>query len=73
MRLSQENILANVRLEAQEAQDLESIQRLRDLGYSITTFTPDELGETDSGILEDLMIERGWDFIEHCNGDLESM
>jgi hypothetical protein len=57
--------------EDQEAQDRESIQRLRDLGYSITAFTPDEVGEADSGVLEDLMTERGWDFIEHCNNNQE--
>ena len=57
--------------EDQEAKDIESIQRLRDLGYSIAIFTPDEIGEAESGVLEDLMIERGWDFIEHCNDNPE--
>jgi len=57
--------------EDQEAQDIESIQRLRDLGYSITAFTPDEVGEADSDVLEELMTERGWNFIEDCNGEEE--
>jgi len=54
-----------------EAKDIESIQRLRDLGYSIAIFTPDEIGEAESWVLEDLIIERSWDFIEHCNNNPE--
>ena len=57
--------------EDQEAKDIKSIQRLRDLGYSIAIFTPDEMGEAKSEVLEELMIERGWDFIEHCNDNPE--
>ena len=57
--------------EDQEIKDIESIQRLRDLGYSIAAFTPDEIGEANSGVLQELMIERGWDFIEHCNDNPE--
>ena len=54
-----------------EAKDIKSIQRLRDLGYSIAIFTPDEIGEAESVVLEDLMVERGWNFIEHCNDNPE--
>jgi len=57
--------------EDQEIKDIESIQRLRDLGYSIAAFTPDEIGEANSGVLQELIIERGWDFIEHCNDNPE--
>ncbi|WP_289101014.1 hypothetical protein [uncultured Marinobacter sp.] len=41
------------------------IQSLRDEGYAVTVFTPEELANTDSGECEDLMVERGWDYIHH--------
>lgn len=37
-------------------------------GYAIVIWTPEELGETDPGRVEDIMIERGSEYIEMVNG-----
>jgi hypothetical protein len=47
----------------------EAIRKLRDLGYAISIFTPDEVGEASTDKLEDLMVDRGWDFINSENGE----
>lgn len=42
------------------------INELRDAGYCVVIWTPEELGETDTDRLEDIVIERGNNFIEYC-------
>jgi hypothetical protein len=36
---------------------------LRDAGYAVSVFSPEELEGADSGLIGDLMVERGWDAI----------
>lgn len=45
----------------------EAIRKLRDLGYAIAIFTPGEVGEADTDALEDVMVERGWSYINFEN------
>ena len=40
------------------------INTLRDEGYCVILWTPEELGDIDSSALEDVVIERGNNFIE---------
>lgn len=39
------------------------IQGLRDRGFCVAVFTPEQIGEADVGDLEDILIDRGQDFI----------
>jgi hypothetical protein len=41
-----------------------AIDKIRDKGFAVAMFTPEELGETDPGRVEDMMVERGWSAIE---------
>ena len=38
-------------------------QTLRDMGCAVSCFMPEELGEADPDLVEDIMVERGWDAI----------
>ena len=44
-----------------------AINQLRSAGYCVIIWTPAELGEIPIRYLEDIIIERGNDFIESCN------
>lgn len=44
------------------------LQQLRNLGYAVCVFTPEEIGEADADELEDVLCERGYFFIEQENG-----
>ena len=46
-----------------------AIARLRNKGFAVAVFNPDELGETDPSHVEDIMIERGWAAIESDEGE----
>ena len=43
----------------------QTIQELRDEGYAVIVWTPEELGNCPRNRLEDLSIERGAEVIEH--------
>ena len=43
---------------------VKAIRELRDEGYAICIFTPDELGSADVDTVEEQMCERGWQAIE---------
>jgi hypothetical protein len=45
-------------------EELEMIRNLRDRGFAIAVFTPEELGEVDPMRFEDAMVDAGWDAIE---------
>jgi hypothetical protein len=42
---------------------LVSVDKLRDLGYAVVVFNPDELEGVDPSRIEDRMTETGWDAI----------
>jgi hypothetical protein len=42
----------------------EAIQLLKDAGYAVAVWTPEEVGGADIGLLEDVVIERGNDYLE---------
>ena len=42
-----------------------TVKELRDNGYAVIIWTPEELGDCPINVLEDLSIERGWEVIEH--------
>lgn len=37
-----------------------ALQTLRDAGYAVAAFTPEELGDAGPEYVEDIMVERGW-------------
>jgi hypothetical protein len=39
------------------------LMELRDMGFAVSAFTPDELDGSDSGEVEDAMVECGWNAI----------
>jgi hypothetical protein len=43
---------------------LATIQDLRQAGYAVIVWTPEELGSADPGLLEDRSIELGHEIIE---------
>ena len=47
------------------------INALRDAGYCVVIWTPEELGTADIDSLEDIVIERGNNFIEWSQAHLE--
>lgn len=46
-----------------EAQQ-KAINELRDAGYSVVIWTPEEMGEADVSHLEDIVIARGNEYLE---------
>lgn len=42
----------------------QTIQELRDNGYAVIVWSPEELGTCSISNLENLSIERGWEVIE---------
>ena len=43
--------------------DQHTLKELRDLGFVVVVWTPEELGDADPDHLEDLVIERGSDYL----------
>ena len=48
-----------------------AIDALRDRGYCVIVWTPEEIGDADKGTLEDVCISRGSDYLEQINGTPE--
>ena len=49
---------------------LEELIAIRDLkrkGWCVVLFTPTELNDTDPNNMEEVLIERGWNFIGEAN------
>lgn len=44
------------------------INGLRGRGFCVVVWTPDEVGDADAGDLEDIVIERGNNYLESVNG-----
>ena len=42
----------------------DTIRAMREAGYMVIVWTPDELGDTNTSHIEDMLIERGNDMIE---------
>lgn len=49
-------------------EEREVIRSLRDRGYAIIIWAPEELAEADPGQVQDRSIEIGWDVIRDLNG-----
>jgi hypothetical protein len=41
-----------------------TVRQLRQQGYAVVIFTPEQIGEADPSHLEDLMVERGNIYLE---------
>lgn len=52
-------------------EQIKMIQTLKQDGYAVVIFTPDELGEVDACDVEDGMIQRGWNIIESLKEENE--
>ena len=50
---------------------LKYIDELQSAGYAVVVFSPDEIGKADREQLEDIMIERGSEYISSENSRLE--
>ena len=48
-----------------------TIQAMRDAGYLVIIWSPEELGDIDASHVEDMLIERGNDMIEQLKGEIE--
>lgn len=46
---------------------LTTLKEMRKEGYCVVVFSPKELGDATPDYLEDILIQRGWDFIESQN------
>ena len=46
-----------------------TIHAMRDAGYLVIIWNPDELGDVDTSHVEDLLIERGNDMIDQLKGE----
>jgi hypothetical protein len=42
-----------------------AVRDLREAGFAVCIFTPDELGETPADTVEETMCMRGWDTIQN--------
>jgi len=45
-------------------EEVEMLRRLRDRGFAIVVFTPDELKSAPSDKIEDGLVQAGWDMID---------
>lgn len=45
-----------------------AIDGLKARGFAVIVWTPDEIGEADTDGLEEVSIERGWNYINSMNG-----
>jgi hypothetical protein len=48
-----------------------TIHAMRDAGYLVIIWSPEELGDVDASHIEDMLIERGNDMIEQLKGEDE--
>lgn len=46
-----------------------TIHAMRDSGYLVIIWSPEELGDVDASHIEDMLIERGNDMIEQLKGE----
>ena len=42
----------------------DTVRTMREAGYMVIVWTPDELGDTNTSHIEDMLIEKGNDMIE---------
>jgi hypothetical protein len=54
-----------------KAEWIPTIHAMRDAGYLVIIWNPDELGDIDASHMEDILIERGNDMIEQLKGDTD--
>lgn len=54
-------------------QELDTLRSLRNRGYAVIVWTPDELQEADAQRVEDRSIELGWDIIATLQTDWEEL
>ena len=54
-----------------KAEWIPTIHAMRDAGYLVIIWSPEELGNIDTRHVEDMIIERGNDMIEQLKGDDE--
>ena len=47
----------------------QTIREMRLEGYAVVVFTPEEIGDASASFAEDIMIERGWQYIESDQGE----
>tara|TARA_B100000767_G_scaffold184367_1_gene172006 strand:- start:89 stop:253 length:165 start_codon:yes stop_codon:yes gene_type:complete len=47
-----------------------TVQSLRDEGYVVIIWTPEEIGDCPANYIEDISIERGWEVIEQYKDGL---
>jgi hypothetical protein len=52
-----------------KAEWLKTLYAMRDAGYLVVIWTPDEVGDIDASHVEDMLIERGNDMIEQLRGE----
>lgn len=50
-------------------EETKAIASLRDAGYAVTVFNPEELQGADAGKVADRLVELGWDVIDCFKGD----
>jgi len=64
--------MENQKQEAEKLSDEERqmIEALRDRGFAVVVFTPEELQGAESGRVEDRLVELGWDVIETLSQEL---
>ena len=55
-----------------EEEALNAVLTLRDRGYAVTVFAPDELEGADPSTVEYLMMERGWNAIDTLKEEEEA-
>ena len=48
-----------------------TLRQLRQQGFAVVVFTPEEVGDADSSTLEDLMVERGNIYLDTFNNEEE--
>ena len=49
----------------------QALKNLREAGYAVTVFSPEELAGVDPSAVEDMMVERGWLTIENLAASQE--
>ena len=50
-------------------EEIATIQTLRDQGYAVVLFNPEELAGAPARKVEDRMCERGWEAIDYLTDD----
>lgn len=47
----------------------DAMQRMQSFGYAIVVFSPEELEGAEPSLVEDRLIETGWDIISSLSGE----